>query len=37
MFSGPEALPTFQELSDPSAWIARAMPHELGQAQRHTA
>ena len=37
VFSGPESLPTFQELSDPSAWIARVMPHELGQAQRHTA
>ena len=34
---GPESLPTFQELTDPSAWIARVMPHEVGQAQRHTA
>jgi len=37
MFSGPESLPTFDELKDPSAWVVRVMPHELGEAQRHTA
>jgi coenzyme F420 biosynthesis associated uncharacterized protein len=37
VFSGPEALPTIQELSDPSAWVARVMPDELGEARRFTA
>jgi putative hydrolase len=37
VFSGPESLPTFAELSDPSAWIARVMPHEFGEPQRRTA
>jgi coenzyme F420 biosynthesis associated uncharacterized protein len=37
MFSDPESLPTFKELSDPSAWVARVMPDELGEAQRYTA
>jgi coenzyme F420 biosynthesis associated uncharacterized protein len=37
MFSGPESLPTVDELTDPSAWVVRVMPHELGEAQRHTA
>jgi coenzyme F420 biosynthesis associated uncharacterized protein len=29
VFSGPDALPTIQELRDPSAWIARTAPSEL--------
>jgi coenzyme F420 biosynthesis associated uncharacterized protein len=37
MFSGPESLPTFTELTDPPAWIARVMPDELGERQRYTA
>jgi coenzyme F420 biosynthesis associated uncharacterized protein len=37
MFSSPEALPTFEELREPSAWIARMMPRELGEAQRSSA
>lgn len=37
VFSGPESLPTFAELSDPSAWIARVMPHEFGEPERRTA
>jgi coenzyme F420 biosynthesis associated uncharacterized protein len=35
MFSGPESLPTFQELSSPSAWVARVMPHELDEPERY--
>jgi coenzyme F420 biosynthesis associated uncharacterized protein len=37
MFSSPEALPTFAELRRPSAWVARMMPGELGEAQRSSA
>jgi coenzyme F420 biosynthesis associated uncharacterized protein len=33
VFSNPEALPTAKELRDPSAWVARVMPSELGEAQ----
>jgi coenzyme F420 biosynthesis associated uncharacterized protein len=33
VFSGPEALPTLQELRDPHAWMARTMPPELEQAR----
>lgn len=37
VFSSPEALPTFPELLQPSAWVARMMPRELGEAQRSSA
>ena len=37
VFSSPEALPTAQELKDPDAWVARAMPREVGPAQRESA
>jgi coenzyme F420 biosynthesis associated uncharacterized protein len=37
VFSGPDALPTFQELSDPSAWVARVMPGALDEPQRYIA
>jgi coenzyme F420 biosynthesis associated uncharacterized protein len=33
LWSDPEALPTLAELRDPRAWLARAMPRELGQAR----
>ena len=32
VFSGPEALPTLAELSDPKAWLARTEPPALDQA-----
>jgi len=32
VFSGPEALPTMQELREPAAWIARTTPSELPRA-----
>lgn len=37
VFSSPEALPTLEELRDPDAWVARAMPEHLGPAQRESA
>src|SRR6202012_1490078 len=32
VFSGPEALPTVEELRAPEAWVARNMPQDLEQA-----
>ena len=37
VFSSPDALPTAQELKDPDAWVARAMPREVGPAHRGSA
>jgi coenzyme F420 biosynthesis associated uncharacterized protein len=37
VFGSPEALPTFSELRQPSAWIARMMPPERGEAQHSNA
>jgi coenzyme F420 biosynthesis associated uncharacterized protein len=37
LFSGPEALPSVEELRDPAAWVARTMPPALDQAQRSSA
>jgi coenzyme F420 biosynthesis associated uncharacterized protein len=34
VFSSPEALPSLEELREPSAWVARTMPPDL--EQRHT-
>jgi coenzyme F420 biosynthesis associated uncharacterized protein len=32
VFSGPEALPSLEEIRDPRAWLARTAPHELPRA-----
>jgi coenzyme F420 biosynthesis associated uncharacterized protein len=32
VFSGPEALPSLEEIRDPRAWLARTTPHELPRA-----
>jgi uncharacterized protein (DUF2342 family) len=37
VFSSPEALPTLEELREPSAWLARTMPPGLEQAHTSTA
>jgi coenzyme F420 biosynthesis associated uncharacterized protein len=37
VFSGPEALPTLEELRSPSAWVARTMPQDLEQAHTSSA
>jgi coenzyme F420 biosynthesis associated uncharacterized protein len=37
VFSGPEALPTLEELRNPSAWLARTMPAGIEGAQRSSA
>jgi coenzyme F420 biosynthesis associated uncharacterized protein len=37
VFSGPEALPTLQELRAPAAWLARNMPQDLEQAHTSSA
>ncbi len=37
LFSGPEAIPTLDELREPSAWVARVMPAELDEAGRYSA
>jgi coenzyme F420 biosynthesis associated uncharacterized protein len=37
VFSGPEALPTLAELTDPHAWLARTMPAGIEGAQRSSA
>jgi coenzyme F420 biosynthesis associated uncharacterized protein len=37
VFSGPEALPSLEELRNPSAWMARTMPTGIEGAQRFSA
>jgi coenzyme F420 biosynthesis associated uncharacterized protein len=37
VFSGPEALPTLEELRNPGAWIARALPAGIEGAERFSA
>jgi coenzyme F420 biosynthesis associated uncharacterized protein len=34
LWSSPDALPTLAEIQDPAAWLARAMPRELGEPHR---
>jgi coenzyme F420 biosynthesis associated uncharacterized protein len=34
LWSSPEALPTLDELRNPSAWVERTMPRQVGEARR---